>query len=105
MFFDEFQDLHGLGGLGSNLLDVFFVNDHVLVFFVLVALHQFGARHRLVFHLAIKHLFDAGVVALVKLVETYGFTAGSAVQFYGKRHQPEGKVSFPYRGCHVVKTS
>ena len=38
---DEFQDLHHLGRLGRHLLDLFVLDHHVAVFFVLVTLRRF----------------------------------------------------------------
>ena len=75
---DEFQDLHHLGGLGRDLLDVFVVDLDVVILLVLVALDQFAARHGLVFRLAVDHLPDARMVVFVEQIEADGFAARGA---------------------------
>ena len=63
--FDEFQDLHYLGGLRRHLLDLFVFDDYVAIFFVLKAFDDFAARDGLVLGLAVDHLLDARSVGLV----------------------------------------
>ncbi|MGA2725528.1 MAG: hypothetical protein ABSG79_24350 [Bryobacteraceae bacterium] len=58
-------------------------------------LHQFVARDRLVFGLAIQDLFDARVVALVELIETDGLAARGGVETYGKRDEAERDMTLP----------
>ena len=76
--FDEFQNLHHLGGLGRDLLDFLVVDDDVVVFLVLVTLDEFAAGNGLVFRLAVDHLLDARVIRLMKQIETDGLAARGA---------------------------
>src|SRR5262249_49770745 len=79
----ELEHFHSLGRLGGDLLDLFVFDDHVLVFFVLVAFDDVAALDRLVLRLAVKNLLHARVIGFVQLIEAYGLTAGSAVQSDG----------------------
>ena len=92
---DEFLDLHDLGRRGRDLLDLFVLDHHVAVFFVLVALDDFAARDRLVLGRAVEHLLDPRAVGFVELVEADAFAARRAVQSDWERHQPEGEMPFP----------
>ncbi len=97
---DEFQDLHDLGGGGRHLLDVFVLDHHVAVLFVLVALDDFAARDGLIFRLAVNHLLDARVVGLVELVEADALAARGGKQLDGKRDEAEREMPLPDCSSH-----
>src|ERR1017187_6436174 len=96
----EFQNLHHLGGLGGDLLDVLLLDHHVMVLLVLVAFHQLAARHRLVLRGAIGDLLDARIVLGVQQIETHGLAARGAVQAHRQRNQSERQMSPPNGAGH-----
>jgi hypothetical protein len=68
-----------------------------VILLVLVAFDDLAARNGLVFRLAVDHLFDARVIALVELVKADALAARGGKQLHGKRNQAESKVPFPDR--------
>ena len=54
----ELQNFHNAGGRRLDFVQLFFGEEHVLVFFVLVALHNFGALHNSVVDRAKKRLLE-----------------------------------------------
>ena len=102
LFLDELDDFHYLGGFWLDALDIFVVDDHVAVFFLLEAFDKFAARCGFVFGDAEEDLLDAGVVVFVELVEADGFRPSRGHHFDGERNQAECDVTFPDGGCHGV---
>ena len=73
------------------------------VFTTREALDQLAARDGLVLSLAVEHLFDARVIALMELIETDGLAAGSdhAAGPETKRSQRRSGLSRSCSGTHL----
>jgi hypothetical protein len=91
----ELEDLDDLGRLELDGREVGFLDDHILVFFELVALDDVGAFHGAA--LGADHLLlEAAVAFLVELVE--GNAAGGGrgvVEPDGQRNERQAQVTCP----------
>src|SRR5215469_4267094 len=99
-FLDELEDLHGLGGLGLDLLDLFGLDDDVLVLAEFVALDDLTAVDDLVLERANVLLLHPLQVGTVEHVEGDALTAGALQAADRKRDQAKGKVPGPNGGRH-----
>jgi hypothetical protein len=98
----ELEDLHGLGGLGFDLLDFVRFDDDVLVLAKLVTFDDFAALDHLVFQGTDILLLDPLVVGPVEHVK--GDTAATRAGEQAHRHgnQAKGQISRPNGSRHNV---
>src|SRR2546427_1401656 len=99
-FHHEFQNLHRLGGLRFDLLDLLRLNHHIFVFAVLVSLHNLAALNYAIVARAIKLLLDAREIIAVQHVKGNARTARTGEKPYRHGNQAEGKIARPNRGRH-----
>ena len=96
----ELQHFHDPAARGQDLIELSLLDDHVAIFLVFEAFDQFRACDGLILGVAIEDLFDARVIALMKLVEADGLTAGGRIELDGKLNHPEADVALPNADCH-----
>ena len=82
---------------GSYLLHLFFLDEDVVVLFVLVTFDQFRPFHLPITHRTVQTLTDTRMALFVKLIETDAVTAGGDMQTDRYGDQAEAQVSFPNR--------
>ena len=80
---DELEDLHGLGGLRLDLLDLIRLDDDVFVFAELVALDHVAAFHDNAFRLANVLLLEPRFVGAMQHVERNPRAARARKQAHG----------------------
>src|SRR5262249_56743093 len=98
----ELEDLHRLGGLGLDLLDLFRLNDHVLVLAVLVSFDDLAAVENLIVEGADELLLHSVVVRAMKLVERDARAPRTGMQTHRHGDKTEGKISRPDGGRHSL---
>ncbi len=97
---DEFQDFHGLGRRRLDGGELLFFYQHILVFFVLVALHDLRPFDHPVAGRAEQRLAQARVAFLVQLVEVDALGAGCGEESQRNGNQPESQMPLPYTCRH-----
>jgi hypothetical protein len=95
----ELAHLHHPRAWRRHLFQFVIPNDDVAVALILEAF-ELGAGNRSVLGLTVEHLFDARMIALVKLVEADGLAAGGSVELDGERDQAEGDLALPNGSWH-----
>src|SRR5437764_1863826 len=98
--FDEFEDLHRLGGLGLNALDLFRLDHDVFALAIFVSLDDFAALDDPLVHRAIELLLDAAEVVAMQHVEADVSTARAGKKTYRHRDETEGQITRPHRRWH-----
>src|SRR6266852_9385122 len=78
-----------------DFVELLFAEEDVLVFFILVTLHDFGALHVAVANGAKQGLFEPRMTHTVELVEADALAARGGGHSHGNGNQPKGKVTFP----------
>ena len=78
-----------------NLVELLLREQHVLILFVLVALHNFRAFHVSVARRAHQRLLQPRIAHFVQLVEADPFAARGREQPYRYGNQTEREVAFP----------
>ena len=96
----KLQNFHDFRGRRLDLVQLFFVEQDVLVFFVLVALHDFRAFHIAITDRAEQRLLEPRVTFLMKLVKTDAFAPSRRKHADRHRNQAKSKVTFPNRRGH-----
>ena len=85
----EFEDLHGLGGLRLDLLDLVGLDDDVFVLAELVALHDVGAVDDLAIRLTNVLLLEPRLVGAMEHVEGNAAAARTRKQAHGHGNESE----------------
>src|SRR2546430_1190564 len=96
----EFQNLHRLGGLRFDLLDLLRLNYYVFIFSVLISLHNLATLNNPIVIWTIKLLLDAREVITVQHMEGNARTTRTGEKPYRHGNQAEGKIARPNRGRH-----
>ena len=102
---DELEDLHAVGRLRLDLLDLRVLHEDILVFDVLVPLDNLGALDRAVTRRAVQLLAHARVTRAVQLVEAHPFAARRGEQAHRDRDQAKGDIALPDSGGHGTSPS
>src|SRR5260370_1466250 len=84
--FHELQDFHYARRRRLDLVEFLFVEQHVLILFVFVALHNFGPFHVAIANGTKQGLLEARVALFVELVEADSFAASRRSHADGHRN-------------------
>src|SRR5436190_17806011 len=98
--FYEFKDLHGLGSLGLDALDLLGLDDDVLAFAIFVSLDDLAALDHTLVDRTVELLLDAAKVVAMQHVETDVITARAGEQTNRHRDETEGQITRPHRRWH-----
>src|SRR5580704_2493482 len=98
--FYKFKYFHRASGLRLDLVELFFVEEDVLVLFVFVALHDFVAGNLALAVRAVQRHANARLADVVELVEADALGARGGEQSNRDGDQPEGEVALPDRSRH-----
>src|ERR1700733_15164470 len=98
--FYKFQYFHGASGLRLDLVELFFLEEDILVLFVFVALDDFVAGNLALAVWAVQGHANARLADVVELVEADTLGARGGKQPNGDGDQPEGEVALPDRSRH-----
>src|SRR6266850_493314 len=79
----------------NSRISMTFAEEDVLIFFILVTLHDLGALHVAVANRAKQGLFEPRMTHTVELVEADALAARGGGHSHGNGNQPKGKVAFP----------
>src|SRR5467141_617905 len=97
----ELQDFHHARRGRFDLVEFLFAEQHVLILFVFVALHNFGPLHVAIANGTKQGLLEARMALFVELVETDSFAAGRGKHSYWHRNQAKREVAFPDGRSHM----
>jgi hypothetical protein len=86
---DERENLDGLAGRGSELLQFILFDQNVLAVLIFVALDDFGTVHNKIASRTEERLLDAGVTGVVELVQKRSLAARRRVKTHRNREQSE----------------
>jgi len=87
---------------GSDLVELLFAEKDVLIFFVLVTLHDFGALHVAVANRAKQRLFEPRMTHTVELVKLMRSPRAAADIRMGMEINP--KVRWPFQTVVAMST-
>src|SRR5260370_9189878 len=99
--FHELQDFYYARRRRLDLVEFLFVEQHVLILFVFVALHNFGPFHVAIANGTKQGLLEARMALFVELIEADSFAASRRSHADGHRNQPKCKVTFPDGRGHI----
>src|SRR6266436_4836173 len=97
----ELQNLHHARRGRLDLVEFLFAEQHVLILFVFVALHNFRPFHVAIANGTKQGLLEARVALLVELVEANSFAASRRSHADGHRNQAKREVAFPDGRSHI----
>jgi hypothetical protein len=100
VFLHEFEDLHRLGGLRLDALDLLRLDDHVFALAIFVSFDYLAALDNALVDRAIELLLDAAEVVAMQHVEADVITARAGEKAYRHRDETEGQITRPHRRWH-----